>query len=112
MKPGNPLQGVAWYLGTIQYGVFLFGGGALWFLAARLTGFFWGDLGAQVVACLLLLGADYRRSVVVAHAHARQPRGRLPRGLREQRGHRRVWHGRGAGDPAVAASVAQPAFPV
>ena len=55
MKPGNQLQGVAWYLGTIQYGAFLFGGGALWFLAARLTGFFWGDPGAQVIACLLLL---------------------------------------------------------
>jgi hypothetical protein len=55
VKPGNQLQGVAWYLGTIQYGTVLFGGGALWFLAAWLTGFFGGDLGAQVLACLLLL---------------------------------------------------------
>jgi len=49
-------QGIVWYLGAIQYCVCLFGGGALWFLAARLTGFFWDDLAMQIVACIVLLG--------------------------------------------------------
>lgn len=55
MKPGRQVQGAGWFLGTIQYGAGLFGGGALWFLAARVTGFFGGDLLAQATACLLLL---------------------------------------------------------
>lgn len=54
MKARAP-RGVAWYIGTIQYCVCLFGGGALWFLAARLTGFFGNDLAIQVAACAVLL---------------------------------------------------------
>ena len=42
-------------MGTIQYGTCLFGGGALWFLFARVTGFFWGDQPLQFAACLVLL---------------------------------------------------------
>lgn len=48
-------QGVAWYLGTIQYCTCLFAGGGLWFALARLTGFFNGDLYWQISACLVLL---------------------------------------------------------
>ena len=55
MKVGGRPSRVAWYLGTIQYGTLLFAGGALWFLAAVLTGFFWGDLAAQASAVLVLL---------------------------------------------------------
>ena len=55
MKSDRQAQGAGWLLGSIQYGVCLFGGGALWFLLARLTGFFGGNLGTQVAACLLLL---------------------------------------------------------
>ena len=55
MKRSRPQQGVAWYLGAIQYCICLFGGGALFFLILRLTGFFWGDPTAQIVACLLLV---------------------------------------------------------
>ncbi|HMA34415.1 MAG TPA: hypothetical protein VKY74_08010 [Chloroflexia bacterium] len=55
MKLGQQLPGVGWYLGTIQYCVFLFGGGAGWFLIARLTGFFWDNPAAQILACGLLL---------------------------------------------------------
>lgn len=42
-------------LGTIQYGVALAGGGALWLLLAQATGFFGGDLLVQGVAVVLLL---------------------------------------------------------
>ena len=42
-------------LGTIQYGVALAGGGALWLLLAQATGFFGGDLLAQALAVGLLL---------------------------------------------------------
>lgn len=42
-------------LGTIQYCISLFGGGALWFLVARLTSFFGGNLLAQVAASFMLL---------------------------------------------------------
>jgi hypothetical protein len=55
MKSGKTVGGVIWYVGTIQYGACLFVGGALWFLAARLTDFFGGNLPAQAVAGLLLL---------------------------------------------------------
>jgi len=48
-------MGVAWYVGTIQYCVCLFVGGAVWFLTAQATGFFWGYAVAQVVATGLLL---------------------------------------------------------
>ncbi len=47
--------GLGWILGMVQYGVCLAGGGALWFIIARSTGFFWGDIMAQASACLLLL---------------------------------------------------------
>lgn len=46
---------LVWFLGTIQYGIFLFGGGAVWFIVASATGFFGGDLANQVMACLLLV---------------------------------------------------------
>src|SRR4051812_21227010 len=55
MKRSGAHTGVAWYLGTIQYGVCLFAGGALWFLVAQLTGFFGDSLAIQVAACLALL---------------------------------------------------------
>ena len=42
-------------LGTIQYGVALAGGGALWLLLAQVTGFFGGDLVLQALATGLLL---------------------------------------------------------
>ncbi len=48
-------MGLLWYLGTIQYCVCLFAGGALWFLFAQLTGFFWNNHPYQVAACLILL---------------------------------------------------------
>ena len=55
------MRTVVWYLGTIQYCACLFGGGALWFLAAVGTGFFWDNLAAQITACGLLaalIGAE------------------------------------------------------
>jgi hypothetical protein len=55
MKKGKQSLGALWYLGTSQYCICLFGGGALWFLVAQLSGFFWGNLAAQVGASLLLL---------------------------------------------------------
>ncbi len=55
MQPGRRVPGLGWYLGTIQYSVALFGGGALWFLLARATGFFAGDPLVQLAAVLLLL---------------------------------------------------------
>ncbi len=55
MRGSQQVPGVGWYLGTIQYCACLFVGGALWFLLARLTGFYAGNLVAQVAACLLLL---------------------------------------------------------
>ncbi len=42
-------------LGTIQYGVALAGGGALWLVLAEGTDGFGGDLLAQIVAVALLL---------------------------------------------------------
>jgi|SRR5436190_18349789 len=54
MKARAP-RGVTWYLGTIQYCVCLFGGGALWFVAAQATGFFGNDLTFQVAAFAVLL---------------------------------------------------------
>ena len=42
-------------LGTIQYGVALAGGGALWLLLTQTTDFFGGDLALQIVAVALLL---------------------------------------------------------
>ena len=55
MRHREATRGVIWYLGTVQYCVCLFGGGALWFLAALLTGFFGDDPAIQVAACLVLL---------------------------------------------------------
>jgi len=54
MKERKTTMGVVWYLGTIQYCICLFGGGAIWFLIAQLTGFFGDDLLTKVGACLLL----------------------------------------------------------
>ncbi len=56
MRGSQQVPGAGWYLGTIQYCVCLFVGGAIWFLLARLTGFYEGNPAAQVAACLLLLG--------------------------------------------------------
>jgi hypothetical protein len=55
MKSSRQALGLGWILGMIQYGVCLAGGGALWFLAARLTGFFGGDFLSQASASILLL---------------------------------------------------------
>lgn len=55
MQQRRARRGVLLYLGTIQYGLFLSLGGAGWFLAARLTGFFWSDTPLQVASCLVLL---------------------------------------------------------
>ena len=55
MRHREAPRGVIWYLGTVQYCVCLFGGGALWFLAALLTGFFGDDPAIQAAACLVLL---------------------------------------------------------
>ena len=54
MQRRKATQGVVWYLGAIQYCILLFGGGALWFLAVQLTGFFWDDHVTQVAACVVL----------------------------------------------------------
>jgi len=56
MKQRRASLGVVWYLGSIQYCVCLFVGGAFWFLAARFTGFFGQDFALQAGACLALLG--------------------------------------------------------
>ena len=56
MKLGQQVPGLGMYLGTIQYGVFLFGGGAGWLLFALGTDFFWQNPLSQVAAGLLLLG--------------------------------------------------------
>jgi hypothetical protein len=55
LKPRRASLGLAWYLGSIQYCVCLFVGGALWFLMARLTGFFGNDPAVQAAACVVLL---------------------------------------------------------
>jgi hypothetical protein len=55
MKLGQQVPGVGWYLGTIQYGVFLFGGGAGWLVLALLTDFFGQNPVSQGAAGLLLL---------------------------------------------------------
>ena len=55
MRHREAPRGIVWYLGTVQYCVCLFGGGALWFLAAQITGFFGDDPIVQVAACLALL---------------------------------------------------------
>jgi hypothetical protein len=55
MKSTRQALGLGWILGMIQYGVCLAGGGALWYLVARATGFFGGDLLEQSSAFLLLL---------------------------------------------------------
>jgi hypothetical protein len=55
MKHSRASLGLAWYLGSIQYCVCLFVGGAAWFIAARLTGFFGDDPATQLAACLVLL---------------------------------------------------------
>jgi hypothetical protein len=52
---GRERPDALWLLGTAQYGVCLFGGGALWFVLARLTRGFGGAPGAQAAACLALL---------------------------------------------------------
>ena len=49
------------FLGTIQYGVALAGGGALWLLPAWGTDFFWGNCAAQALAggaLLALIAAE------------------------------------------------------
>jgi hypothetical protein len=55
MEKSRRSLGALWFLGTSQYCICLFGGGALWLLAAQATGFFWGSLAAQIGASLLLL---------------------------------------------------------
>ncbi len=55
MKPGQQRLGTLWLLGSVQYGTCLFGGGALWLLAAQLTSGFGGDPITQAGACLLLI---------------------------------------------------------
>jgi hypothetical protein len=55
MKSNRQTFDLGWILGMVQYGVCLAGGGALWFLAARATGFFGDDLLEQASAFLILL---------------------------------------------------------
>jgi hypothetical protein len=55
VKQRKSPQGVMLFLGTIQYGVALAGGGALWLVVAMGTGFFGGDLVLQIGAVGLLL---------------------------------------------------------
>ncbi len=55
MKRNSHPLGLMWLLGSIQYGTCLFGGGALWLLAAKLTHFFGGNPAAQLTAGLLLV---------------------------------------------------------
>src|SRR3954469_11840275 len=55
MKQHKTPTGVVWYLCTIQYCTCLFAGGAIWFLTAHLTGFFWDDHPYQIAACLVLI---------------------------------------------------------
>lgn len=54
MKQRRTSAGIAWYLGTIQYCTALFIGGAIWFLVARVTGFFGEDPFIKIMACVLL----------------------------------------------------------
>ncbi len=55
MNRSQQRLGMMWVLGSIQYCTCLFGGGALWLLAAQLTDGFGGNLLTQTVAGLLLL---------------------------------------------------------
>ena len=55
MKPRRATLGLEFYLGTIQYCVALFGGGAVWFVTAHLTNFFSDDPTIKIAASLLLV---------------------------------------------------------